>query len=147
MASKLANINAATTEGGANTYANGKHEIPGSSGAKAVFLMNGTLDVQEPDLEDAVNRCYGTVWAGDFTARTSVGVLSDNGCMMRVMEILNSDATDILFAVSNSPAKVTSPWEIPKAADGKYYITLEILGQGNANAKSVRFAGSFRIET
>jgi hypothetical protein len=139
-------INANVTESGANTYTNTKKEIPGSEGAKRVTLLKGKLDVDTPDLEDAINEMRGAVLVGDRTDRTSLAALSTAGSICRYDEVLNSDGTDVLFHVNKGTTDCVAPWDIPKGPDGRFYITLEAQGVGNASAKYAHFAGSFRIE-
>jgi hypothetical protein len=146
MPIELAVLNATTTEAGANTYKNEKHEIPGTEGAKKVIMVSGSIDCENPDIEDAINQTRGSAHVGDQTARTSIGGIGTVGCVGRVDEVINSDGTDILFAHQRGYRHLLAPYPVPADGNGKYYITLEVHGIGNANAKYVMFAGSFKVE-
>lgn len=146
MAQKLVTLNATKVESAVNTYTNAKFAVPGGSAAQRCMFMKGMLDVTTPDIEDAINYATGVVLVGDRTAKTSDSGLGNNGVFGYVQEILNSDASDILFHSNKAPVKLDVPTPIPKDSDGNFYITLEVVGIGNANPKSVNFYGSFVLE-
>lgn len=138
-------FNASLAESAVNTYTNTIKEITGTSSAKAVFIRSSQIDVVKPDLEDAINWTYGRVLAGNHENRTSRASLGTAGVFGLVDEMLNSDATDVIAESNKSPTDCVAYVPVPRDADGKFYITLEVEGSGNAAAKGIYLSGTIDI--
>jgi hypothetical protein len=132
-------VNSSKAESGANTLTLRNVEIPGSAGARGVFVKNGRFNVSEPDIEDAINYVEGAIYVGKLEP-SAIGNLGTEGCIGYLKEMINSDGTDILDKAQHGSEEVVRDVPVPPTADGKYYITMVVEGEGNANTKSVTMA-------
>jgi hypothetical protein len=133
------------TETGANTYTNGKAEIPGTIGAQKVIIVDGNLNVGPPSLIDGIATGSATAYVGDKTDRSGMASEEGNGSVGSVFEEKNGDGTDIISHIGEGPIKLVKGREVPKDADGKFYMTIEVLGANNTAALKARLSAAFKV--
>ena len=140
-ATKIVIVGLSVTETTVNTYKNEKVEVPNSQNAKAAFLLGYTMDTAQVQCGTSeLGIITGSLLVGDLTARTGMALINTVGCVDKVENYMAKDASGIIVAISNRDPmtkKCPSPVPIPKTADGKFYLTAEVLATLATSARSL----------
>lgn len=87
-------VNMAVSESAANTYVNGKTEVPGSNGAKRCMLIGGTIDADEPSkVASTLTKSIVAILVGDKTDRTSISQMGIVGSVLKMEETILCDVS------------------------------------------------------
>lgn len=148
MSRRVLRLEASVTETGATTYTNDAKEIPGSAGAKVVVLRSYRLDVAEPTtVANTLTQVKGGMYVGNQESRSSIGGIGSAGCIDHVTETKLSGASIPSFMSSDGPARQSGIAVIvPPSSDGKFYLTLEVIGVACTSAKAVNVSAEFLAE-
>jgi hypothetical protein len=122
-----------------NTAKVQKFLLPNTAGAKQVILEDVIIDVTVPDLvATTLTKAYGSIMLGDQENITPGPGLDNVGTILTVAEEVVSDATPLpVVHASDGPAQREGPFEVPKAQDGDFYVTLYINSVACTAMKSV----------
>jgi ribosomal protein S8E len=137
--------NSSKAEGAANTIGVDHIEVPESAGAKSVHILSVELDPDGPDYVAAANTATKAVCiAGKVTPTTCN--LSNEGAVTTKSVQNKSTGAAIFACVNDGPDQARGRWAVPKAVDGKYFVTIAVLGSNNTAAKTVHYRIDFEVE-
>jgi len=146
LGKEMTAVNHAVTEGAANTKEASKIEIPGSSGAKKVYLVRYVMDVDSPDTVAAtLTKVSAALYNGDKETATSAQ-LNATDVIDKCEEIKYAEAGPVLSILQGvNPVRGRCMVPVIKDGAGKYYLTLLVLGNANSNAKTARLRAECMI--
>jgi hypothetical protein len=131
--------NSSKTESAANTATTDQVEIPGSAGAKQVFIRRIELDIVEPDYVAASNTTTRAAACAGKIDATGSWVSQPGVITSKSIRILSTGAAGFA-AIMDGPSEANGRWEVFKDNnDGKFYITFVVHGNNNTGAKAVRY--------
>jgi hypothetical protein len=137
--------NGSKVESAINTLTLDRVEVPGSQGAKRVFISVSEIDLTAPDrIAATLCQSTGSILAG-YATPSSTG-LAEEGCVHtnQIHNFAEADNHDYI-----GPQAITGVlFEVPKYTDGKYYFTAAVKGENNAagNTKTIRYHLDFLME-
>ena len=144
MNKRLESANGTVTESAANTITNSQVEVPNSYGAKKVFVRSAELDPFEPDVvASGWSKTYAVACAGKQTPTSAT--LADQGAFTTKEKRLWCASTAPVVRATDGPDQYMGPRQIFPDQDGKFYVTIAVLGSGNSAAKNVRYNIEFMV--
>lgn len=138
-------LNGSLEESVAGTLKSQQVEVPNSGGAKGVTLIFADIICANPALVASTATAVGALILAGAQSPTTID-LSETGALHSKKKFFWSDATpDLIDQVFQGDYCMQVPINIPKNADGKYYVTVAVKGDNNAVVKKMHYHMRFAV--
>jgi hypothetical protein len=141
-------LNGSKTESSINTLAQESIEVPNSTGAKGVILEYLDLDLDPPQpVAATIVKSQGVAALGKSTL-TGADYSQTGAIMARQHTLYNQAGAAVAEAiVASGNVPLTTRMFVPRASDGKYYLTFGVKGTDcpAGNTLTLRWAAKFNV--
>lgn len=145
MGRRMETAEGSVSESTVNTIKNSQIEVPNSSGAKKVYVRSAYLETEIPDIiASGWSKCRGLLQAGKQTPTSCL--LDETAAIIASEQNIWCASSAPVIHFDSSPLQYRGPREVKPDQDGKFWVTVAVLGSQQTTTKTVYYTVEFVID-